>query len=161
MTDTENLEGEEDFPRSRMNSLIRWRRQTVWELRSSGLSVDQIVDTLKPKDGIKISHATVCRDLRAKEKEIEDEFSEYLQNLPARVNLGITRIQWVIREACRQYANDQNKGKEMFPIILRATEVEQELLEKPVMIQKAIETAARLAQALKASERQTQEVLSN
>ena len=60
---------EMDYSRSEMDSLIKWRQEKVWELKSCGLTIDEIVESLKPKQGIKISHATVHRDLKTKEKK--------------------------------------------------------------------------------------------
>lgn len=69
MTAPEIPAREMDYSRSEMDSLIKWRKEKVWELKSCGLTIDEIVESLKPKQGIKISHATVHRDLKTKERK--------------------------------------------------------------------------------------------
>jgi hypothetical protein len=138
LTEAEFLEGETDFPRSKVKALIRWRRETVWELKSFGLTIDEIVQNLRPKDGIKISHATVWLDIHTKEKQIQMEFSNHIQRLTGQNNLALTRVRRVIKEAGRIYANDQSKAKDMLPIILRATEIEQQLLGDPTQLERAL-----------------------
>jgi DNA-binding NarL/FixJ family response regulator len=57
-----------DDSNSKMDSLTRWRREKVWELKSCGLTMDEIAETLKLKEGIRISHGTVHRDLSKGER---------------------------------------------------------------------------------------------
>lgn len=146
MTVNEKPTQELDDSNSKMDSLVRWRRETVWQLKSCGLGIDEIVETLRPKPGIKISHGTVCRDLKFKEKQVEKEFTGYIKNLVIKHNLAMTRVQRVLKEAWRQYARDERLAKEMLPIILKATEVEHNLLGDVGMIEKGIRAADRFDQ---------------
>lgn len=59
MTEMENPTLQMADSNSKMDSPIKWRREKVWELKSCGLTIDEIAETLKPKEGIKISHGTV------------------------------------------------------------------------------------------------------
>jgi hypothetical protein len=76
----EKLTQETEDSDSMMNSFIKWGREKVWEPRACGLTTDEIVGALKPKQGIKISHGMVHRDLQAKQKEIEG-FKTYIEAL--------------------------------------------------------------------------------
>jgi hypothetical protein len=94
-----------DYSRSEVDSLTKWRKEKVWELKSCGLTIDEIVESLKPKQGIKISHATVHRDLKIKENEIESHFKDYIEKeLPVQHSLAITGLDRVIKESWRIYA---------------------------------------------------------
>ena len=70
MTVSEIPTRETDNSRGKADRLREWRREKVWEYKSMGCSVDEILDLLKSKPEIRISHDTVINDLKAKEKEI-------------------------------------------------------------------------------------------
>lgn len=136
-----------DDPRLEMDSLIKWRKEKVWELRSCGLTIDEIVESLKPKQGIKISHATVHRDLKAKEKEIKAHFTDYIEKeLPVQHSLAVTGLDRVIKESWRIYArtSDDRTRLAAMSIISDATMKKQAVLGDPAQIEKAIRLVGKV-----------------
>ena len=147
MTRAKNLEAESDDLNSKVDSLIDWRKEKVWELKSCGLTIDEIVVTLKPKPGIKISHGTVHRILRAKQKEIEENFKNYIEKeLPMQHSLAVTGLDLVVKEAWRIYARaaDDRIKLGALQTISTATMQKQAVLGDPTQIEKAIKLVGRL-----------------
>lgn len=70
------------------------------KLRAKGYTLDEIVETLKAghKD-VKISHGTVFNDLKAIREFSNNEFQDYIENLPFEHKLALTGIMEVIRKA--------------------------------------------------------------
>lgn len=158
MTDTEILPEEIDDSRGNSDSLRAWRREKVWELKSCGLTTDEIVEALRPKEGIKISHGTVINDFKAKQEEIEKNFQSYVEKeLLTQHHLILTGIERVLKEAWRMYARDENKAKEMLPIIITALKVKLDALGNPVVFEKAIKVVAEIKKALESQNQKKQE----
>ena len=134
MTAPEIPAREIDYSRSEMDSLIKWHKEKVWELKSCGLTIDEVVESLKPKQGIKISHATVHRDLKTKEKEIESHFRDYIEKeLPGQHSLALTGLDRVIKESWRinARASDDRTRLAAISIISDATMKKQVVLGDP------------------------------
>jgi hypothetical protein len=154
-SDTSNLtEGnapaqEKEIPRGKADRLIQWRRDKVWELRACGKTFDEIVEELKPKPSIKISHGTVARDLSAKQREIKEGFKHYIEEeLPVQHNLAVTGLDKVIKEAWNIYekADDQKSALAALNVISDATMKKQAVLGDPAQIERALKAVARFRQ---------------
>lgn len=155
MTETENPTLQMADSNSKMDSPIKWRREKVWELKSCGLTIDEIAETLKPKEGIKISHGTVHRDLEAKHKEIEAHFKDYIEKeLPVQHSLAVTGLDRVIKESWRIYAraSDDRTRLAVMSIISDATMKKQAVLGDPAQIEKAIRLVAKLSKQARENE---------
>ena len=150
LTEGDSPAQQREIPRGKAKSLVAWRREKVWELKSCGLTYDEIVESLKPKPGIKISHGTVARDLEAKQKEINEGFKHYIEDeLPLQHRLVVTGLERVIKEAWRMYARDESRAKEMLPIIVSAYGEKLKALGDASYIDKALKTVARIKEQLK------------
>ena len=147
MTASEKLSQESDYSRGESDSLRIWRREKVWELKSCGLTIDEIVETLKTKPNVKISHGTVAKDLRAKEEEIERNFEHYIKKeLPMQHHLAVTGLDRVIKESWRIYAraSDDRTRLAAMSIISDATMKKQAILGDPAQIEKAIRLVGKV-----------------
>jgi hypothetical protein len=147
LTARENLAQESDKSQSKSDRLIKWRREQVWEYRSMGLSINEIVEILKNKPEIKISHGTVHNDLKVKQAEIQENFKGYIENeLPMQHSLAVTGLDRVIKEAWRIYtkADDQKAALAALNVISDATMKKQAVLGDPAQIEKAIKLVSKL-----------------
>ena len=99
MTEAENPAQERDDSNSEMDSLVKWRREKVWELKSCGLTIDEIAETLKPKEGIKISRGTVFSDLKAVRLDIQRELFNYTDEMVFELHLALHGLKETIKEA--------------------------------------------------------------
>lgn len=152
LTEADSPAQEKENPRGKRDALVKWRREKVWELKACGLTYDEIVEALRPKPGIKISHGTVARDLEAKQREIKEGFKHYIEDeLPLQHRLVITGLERVIKEAWRMYARDENRAKEMLPIVVSAYGEKLKALGDPSYIDKALKTVARIKEQVEAN----------
>jgi len=138
---------ETDNSRGKADRLREWRREKVWEYKSMGCSVDEILDLLKSKPEIRISHDTVINDLKAKEKEIEKNFANYIEkDLPMQHSLAVTGLDRVIKEGWRMYAKTEEP--KVLAIIADAYMKKQAVLGDPAQIERAIKLVGQMKQKL-------------
>lgn len=136
-----------DYSRSEMDSLINWRKEKVCELKSCGLTIDEIVESLKPKQVIRISHATVHQDLKTKEKEVETHFKDYIEKeLPVQHSVAVTGLDRAIKESWRIYARAAENRTRLaaMSIISDATMKKQAVLGDPAQSEKTIKLVTSL-----------------
>ena len=117
MTEAENPAQERDDSNSEMDSLVKWRREKVWELKSCGLTIDEIAETLKPKEGIKISRGTVFSDLKAVRLDIQRELFNYTDELVFELHLTLHGLQETIKEAWKVVEDEPGKKLEALRLI--------------------------------------------
>lgn len=121
-----------------------------------GFTIDEIVVFLRSKPEIKISHGTVCRDLAAKQEEVQDAFKSYIgDELPRQHHLAVIGLQKVLKEAWRLYINNPHDPRLQLAALHVVTETimrKQAVLGDPAQIEKAILAAARLKNHLPAAQ---------
>ena len=116
-----------------------------------GLTKQEIVEALKPKEGIKISYGTVHNDLESKNYEIQANFNNYIEHeIPMQHRLAVTGLDKVLKEAWRLYlkAEDQKTALAALNVISDAILKKQSVLGDPTQIQKALMAVASLKRKL-------------
>lgn len=154
-----NRAEELDDSHSEMDSLVEWRREKVWEYRAMGCSIDEIVDILKKKPDVKISHGTVWRDLKAKQKEVEKGFKDYIEkDLPMQHNLAIAGLDKILKEAWRIYlkSGEDKTSLQALTVIQSAIMSKQSVLADPTQIEKAIKLVTKVRAQLSKSNQETE-----
>jgi hypothetical protein len=138
---------ESDGTRGNSDTMRTWRRDKVWEMKSMGRTIDEIVEKLKPKEGIKISHGTVHNDLKFRQKQIEASFKNYIdKELPIQHNLAVTGLDRIINEGWKIYekAEDQKTALAALDVISDAIMKKQAVLGDPAQIERAIKLVSSL-----------------